>query len=381
MIILRLGIDDKTLTHLHEKKLIIYARATYTLLHGFIKFPIPYYQNQTIEVNPAMIRTLYRHRSGTVVTHLPFEQLHDAMRDSQARLWIDLTAPTKEESHAILTELFKFHPLAIEDAVNDSHVPKVDDYGSYLYLVFHTVALGDERMDIHTHEIDVFLGANYLVTMHELPRESIEKLWNEHSHHHGGLARGPAFLLYELIDRQIDNYTPLLNHFEEQLEHLGDQIFHKDNRGKGEEALLNDILTAKSSALRLGRILIPQRELLYRLSHNSYAVVPSDVRIYFQDAYDHLARFSDLANSMRDLSSSTMETHLVLVNNRINETMKVLTMISTIFIPLSFLAGVYGMNFQFMPELQSPWAYPLLWITFIGIALGMVQYFRRKGWL
>jgi magnesium transporter len=328
-----------------------------------------------------MIRILYRHRSGTVVTHLPLAQLGDAMRDSQARLWIDLAAPTAEEGQAILAELFKFHPLAIEDAVNDSHVPKVDDYGSYLYLVFHTVAMGDERMDIHTYEVDVFLGTNYLITMHEFPRDSIEKLWNEHSHQQGGLARGPAFLLYELIDRQIDSYTPLLDRFEEQLEHLGDQIFRQNNRGTGEEVLLNDILTAKSSALRLGRILIPQRELLYRLSRNSYAVVPSDVRIYFQDAYDHLARFSDLANSMRDLSSSTMETHLALVNNRINETMKVLTMISTIFIPLSFLAGVYGMNFAFMPELYSPWAYPLLWVLFIAIALGMMRYFRGKGWL
>ncbi|MCB0120693.1 MAG: magnesium/cobalt transporter CorA, partial [Caldilineaceae bacterium] len=292
-----------------------------------------------------MIRILYRHRSGTVVTELPLDQLNDAMRDSQARLWIDLTAPSDEESQQILTNLYRFHPLAIEDAVNESHIPKVDDYGNYLYLVFHTVGLGDERMDIHTYEIDVFLGANYLITLHETPRESIEKLWNAHSHQQGGLARGPAYLLYELIDRQIDNYTPLLDRFEAQLEYLGDVIFLKDLGGKIEEARLNDILTAKSSALRLGRILTPQRELLYRLSHNNYGAVPSDMRIYFQDAYDHLARFSDLANSMRDLAGSTLDTHLALVNNRINETMKVLTMISTIFIPLSFLAGVYGMNF------------------------------------
>ena len=328
-----------------------------------------------------MIRILYRHRSGTVVTELPLDQLNDAMRDNQARLWIDLTAPSGEESQQILTKLYRFHPLAIEDAVNESHIPKVDDYGNYLYLVFHTVGLGDERMDIHTYEIDVFLGANYLITMHETPRESIEKLWNVHSHQQGGLARGPAYLLYELIDRQIDNYTPLLDRFEAQLEYLGDVIFLKDLGGKIEEARLNDILTAKSSALRLGRILTPQRELLYRLSHNNYGAVPSDMRIYFQDAYDHLARFSDLANSMRDLAGSTLDTHLALVNNRINETMKVLTMISTIFIPLSFLAGVYGMNFRFMPELQTPWAYPLLWLVFIGIAFGMMQYFRRKGWL
>lgn len=328
-----------------------------------------------------MIRILYRHRSGTIVTGLPLEQLNDAMRDNQARLWIDLTAPTDEESQQILHQLYKFHPLAIEDATNESHIPKVDDYGNYLYLVFHTVGMGDERMDIHTYEIDVFLGTNYLITMHETQRESIEKLWNEHSHRQGGLSRGPAYLLYELIDRQIDNYTPLLDRFEEQLEYLGDVIFLQESVGKAEEARLNDILTAKSSALRMGRVLTPQRELLYRLSHNNYSAVPADVRIYFQDAYDHLARFSDLANSMRDLSGSTLDTHLALVNNRINETMKVLTMISTIFIPLSFLAGVYGMNFNFMPELHSRWSYPLLWLAFILIALGMVQYFRRKGWL
>jgi len=328
-----------------------------------------------------MIRIFYRHRSGTIVTDFPLEQLNDAMRDNQARLWIDLAAPTMEESQRILKDLYKFHPLAIEDAVKESHIPKVDDYGNYLYLVFHTVGLGDERMDIHTYEIDVFLGSNYLITMHETPRESIEKLWNEHSHQKGGLSHGPAYLLYELIDRQIDNYTPLLDRFEAQLESLGDAIFLKNVASKIEESRLNDILTAKSSALRLGRILIPQRELLYRLSHNNYNSVPSDIRIYFQDAYDHLARFSDLANSMRDLASSTLDTHLALVNHRINETMKVLTMIATIFIPLSFLAGVYGMNFRFMPELQSPWSYPLLWLLFIVIALSMVQYFRRKGWL
>lgn len=328
-----------------------------------------------------MIRILYRHRSGTVVTHLPMEQLGDAMRDNQARLWIDLTAPTAEESESILTTLYKFHPLAIEDAINESHVPKVDDYGNYLYLVSHTVTLGDERMDIHTYEIDIFLGTNYLITMHEDERQSVEKLWNEEAHRQGGLAKGPAFLLYELIDHQIDRYTPLINRFEELLELLGDQIFRPDSHGKNEEALLNDILTAKSSSLRLGRILVPQRELLYKLAHHNYACVPSEERIYFQDAYDHLVRLSDLAISMRELSSSTMETHLALVNNRINETMKVLTMISTIFIPLSFLAGVYGMNFHFMPELNSRWAYPILWLLFVVIAASMVHYFRRKQWL
>lgn len=328
-----------------------------------------------------MIRILYRHRSGTIVTDLSQDQLAQAIRDSQARIWIDLMAPTEEESQMVLKQIYHFHPLAIDDAINDLHVPKVDDYGTYLYLVFHTVNLGEERMDVHTDEVDVFLGANYLITIHDLPRSSIDKLWEESNHQRNGLARGPAYLLYELIDRQIDTYTPLIDRFEEQLELVGDQIFHSKQKRNEEEQLLNDALTAKSSALRLSRILTPQRELLYKLSHNDYSVIPAEMRIYFQDAYDHLARLSELALSMRDLSGSTIETHLALVNNRINETMKVLTMISTIFIPLSFIAGIYGMNFTFMPEIDEPWAYPLVWLSFLLVGGGMVYFFRRRGWL
>jgi magnesium transporter len=328
-----------------------------------------------------MIRILYRHRSGTIVTDLGQEQLASAVRDNQARLWIDLLAPSEEESRLVLQQLYHFHHLAVEDAINDLHVPKVDDYGSYLYLVFHTVTLGDERMDIHTDEVDIFLGANYLITIHDAPRSSIDKLWEESYHQHNGLARGPAYLLYEVIDRQIDMYTPLIDRFEEQLELLGDQIFLSKQQRNAEEHLLNDALTAKSSALRLSRILMPQRELLYKLGHNDYTVIPAEMRIYFQDTHDHLTRLTDLALSMRDLSGSTIETHLALVNNRINETMKVLTMISTIFIPLSFIAGVYGMNFTFMPEINQPWAYPLVWLSFLLVGGGMVYFFRRRGWL
>lgn len=325
-----------------------------------------------------MIRTLYRHRSGSIIIDLPREQIVGAVKDAQARLWIDLVDPTDEESYWILRELYQFHLLAIKDAVQDVHIPKIDDYGSYLYLVFHTIGIGDERMDIHTYEMDVFLGANYLITMHSDQREILEKMWSQEYHQQNGLARGPAYLLYELLDRQLDGYIPILDRFEEQLEELGDTLFRRPKAN--DDAMLNDILTAKSSALRLHRILLPQRELLHRLSRNDYATIPADTRVYFHDLYDHLARLNDLADSMRDLASSTIETHLALVNNRMNEVMKVLTMISTIFIPLSFVAGVYGMNFEFMPELQMWWGYPLVWLSFIAIGATMFLFFRRRGW-
>jgi magnesium transporter len=326
-----------------------------------------------------MIRILYRHRSGTIVVDLPKEQLASAIRDAQARLWIDMLNPSEEESKWLFHDLFHFHPLAIDDAIKETHVPKLDDYSSYLYLVFHTVSMGDEKMDIHTYELDVFLGANYLITMHEDERESIEKLWGRECHEQNGLARGPAYLLYELLDRQVDRYIPLMDRFEQQLEALGDAIFEQNRTPAA--ALLNDILTAKSSALRLHRILAPQRQLLQRLARNDYAVVPADARIYFNDTYDHLVRLTDLAESMRDLAGSTIDTHLALVNNRMNEVIKVLTIISTIFIPLSFVAGVYGMNFEFMPELHWRIGYPLIWLIFITIIAGMLSMFRRRGWL
>ncbi len=324
-----------------------------------------------------MLRTLYRHRSSTILLNLPNDQLA-AAKESQARLWIDLVAPTAEESHLILEQIYNFHPLAVEDAVKDIHVPKLDDYGSYLYLVFYTMTLGDERMDVHTDELDVFLGANFLITIHDDSYKGVDELWNEEHHRKQGLARGPAFLLYELLNQQTDTYTPLLDQFEEQLEALGDQIFHQKLGNNG--SLLNDLLTAKSSALRLYRILAPQRDLLSRLAHNNYAVVPADLRIYYNDLFDHLVRMAELAASMRDLASSTIDAYQALVNNRMSEVMKVLTMISTIFIPLSFIAGVSGLNLR-MPEQSYRWAYPLVWLLFAAIALGMLWFFRQRKWI
>lgn len=325
-----------------------------------------------------MIRVIYRDAEGNTVCDAPVEQLPQLLHADHGSVWIDLQAPSDDDYHLVLESTFHFHPLAIEDAINDVHLPKLDDYGAYIYLVFHTVALGDEPMDIDTEEVDVFLGPNYLVTIHDQPRLSIDRAWDADYHRISGLARGPAMLLYELLDRQIDSYIPIIDAFEEQLERLGDDIFLSNEK---ERVMLNRLLTAKSSSLRLQRILTPQRELLGRLSANEYRAIPAPTRIYFRDVYDHLARLSNLAESTRDLAGSTIETHLALVNNRMNEVMKLLTMISTIFIPLSFIAGIYGMNFDFMPELQWRWGYPMVWMIFLLIAGSMVYLFRRNKWI
>lgn len=327
-----------------------------------------------------MIRTIYRHHSGTVVVDLPEDEILSASKDRQARLWIDMISPSAEEVALVFEQAYDLHPLSIEDTITDIHTPKLDNYNNYLFMVFHAVGMGDERMDLHTRELDVFLGQNFLITIHTEKMPAIGSLWNEEHHAENGLGDGPVYLLYELLDRQIDTYIPLIDRFEQRLEDLGDVIFRQQNTQSDDE-ILNDILTAKSSALRLRRILRPQRDIMRRLAWENFRVVPAEARIYYQDVYDHLERLSDVAESMRDLASSTIETHLALVNNRMNEIMKVLTIISTIFIPLGFVSGVYGMNFDYMPELGSRIAYPLVWIAFFSIAGGMLFFFRQRRWI
>lgn len=325
-----------------------------------------------------MIRIMFRNAQGHVDCDLPADQLEDVLRTEHGALWIDMQSPSQDEYKLVLEHTFHFHPLAIEDAINDIHLPKIDDYGSYLYLVFHTVGLGREPMAIETEEVDVFLGLNYLVTIHDQPRRSIDRAWDTDHHVATGLARGPAMLLYEMLDNQVDSYIPIIDAFEAQLERLGDDIFRSN---ENERDLLNRLLTSKSSSLRLQRILAPQRELLGRLATNEYRSVPAPARIYFRDVYDHLARLANLAESTRDLAGSTIETHLALVNNRMNEIMKVLTIMSSIFIPLSFIAGIYGMNFDYMPELSWRYGYLMVWGIFLLVGFGLLYMFKRRKWI
>ncbi len=327
-----------------------------------------------------MIRIFYRHSSGTIVRNFPQDQLAAAVREGNATLWIDMVNPTEAEYHKVLTETFNFHPLVVEDASNSLLVPKINDFRRYLFVVIHSIFYGSEPVDLVSSEMDVFLGANYIITIHEREMSSVEEIWNDEQFHQSeGLALGQAMLLYALLDLQVDRFMRLLDQFETELERLGDVIFQRGN--VSDESLLDDILTAKSSALRLARVLVPQRDLMYRLAHNEYSVIPGSDRVYFADIHDHLVRMVGLVEGMQELVQSTVDIYLALANNRMNEIMKVLTIISTIFMPLSFVAGVYGMNFDFMPELGWRFGYPLVWLFFIGTALTLLRYFRKWRWI
>jgi len=327
-----------------------------------------------------VIRIYYRHASGTLVRDLPPEQLPAAVRDPAATVWVDLHDPTPEERRLVLEEVFQFHPLAVEDTENHRVVPKIDDYRRYLYMVIHSVYAQGSPMNLTSHKMDVFLSTDYLVTLHRGRMGSVEEVWEDEPFHRTqGLARGPAFVLYELLDRQVSRFTRLVDRFEAALEELGDEIFQKGNIDR--EGILDDLLTATSSALRLLRVLRPQRSLMGRLAHADHPLIPQEARYYFDDIADHLDRMIGLVESSQELARSTVDVYMALANNRMNEIMKVLTIFSVIFIPLGFLAAVYGMNFAYMPELRWPWAYPAMWALFALIALGLLGLFRRWKWI
>lgn len=323
-----------------------------------------------------MIRSLYRTSDGTIDTALDPGQFAAALQDQAGFLWVDFQEEPNEVCEPILRETFGFHPLAVDDALEETHVPRVDDWGDYLYLVLRAVAceLDDEEC-LGTTEVDLFLGANFLVTYHVVPVAAVDRVWAVTQQNERHTQRGTSHLLYKLADEMVADFMPVIEEIDDDIDRIEDQIFDDP-----QPELLEEIFTLKRSLLHLRRVIAPQREVLNRLARGDYAVVDPERRIFFRDAYDHLVRLHDLTESLRDLVGSALETYLTVVSNRMNEVMKVLTVIATIFIPLTFIAGVYGMNFQHMPELGWPWAYPAVWLLMGLVATLMLIYFKRKDW-
>src|SRR6185369_2227707 len=223
-----------------------------------------------------------------------------------------------------------------------------------------------------------FLGKNYVVTYHHEPFTSIDKTKQSILVSPVTCQRGAAFILHQIIDNIVDEYLPVMDDFDERINSLEDNIFslHRPNN-----EILEEILGLKRSLLRVKRISSKQLEVLYRMSHGQFQLISGPVLPFFRDIYDHLVRVTDLAESYRDLISGSLEAYLSVVSNRLNEIMKVLTIFSAIMLPLTFIAGVYGMNFDNMPELHSRYGYAGALIVMIVIAVIMLIFFWRRGWI
>ena len=254
-------------------------------------------------------------------------------------------------------------------------------WGAYLYLVLHAVVFNPEDEEpLSTHELDLFLGDNYLVTYRLYSMPGLERVWETCLRDERLMQKSAGNLLYRVADEIVANYMPVVDEIDEAVDRIEDVLFDRP-----EPQLLERIFTLKRALLHLRRIISPQREVLNKLARGDFDVIPEDEKVFFRDVYDHLVRLYDIAEGLRDLVGGALETYLSVVSNRMNEVMKILAVITTLFMPISFLSGFFGMNF-FQPVTSLPaWTERITFFVVLGlmilIPVGMYLWMRRRRWM
>jgi magnesium transporter len=327
-----------------------------------------------------MIKSIY-HLNGETKTDLSQEEIKDAFESKQGILWVDLIETPYGESEKILLELFGFHPLAVSDALDEIHVPRVDDWGEYLYLVIHSIQFNPEQEDpMQTLELDVFLSKNYLVTYQNNNIPVIEKVRKNLERDSRFLERGADHLFYKIADDMVAEIMPVVDQMDDAIDQIEDRMFNNSD-----QELLEQIFTHKRSLLHMRRILMPQREVFNKLARGDDQVIDKQERVFFRDIYDHLVRLYDISESLRDLISGVLETYLSVINNRMNDVMKTLTIITTVFMPISFLTGFFGMNFFAADPPFLAWTSETVFIIvlciFVILPTSMFFWMRSRKWM
>jgi magnesium transporter len=317
----------------------------------------------------------FRHANGRIEHHDRFDPQLFAS-DPAAFHWIDLEDPTPEESH-ILEDPFHFHPLAIEDCLVEVHHPKLDEYEEYLFLIVHGIRFDAPSDRFLTRELDIFLGRNYLITHHEGPMRSVT--WAREQCGKNliqSFPRGVDFLIHQILDQLFEHYFPNLDAIEDKIQLVQVEVFESPAKDT-----LDRIFALKKDVLTLRRLCQPQREIVNRLARGEFKVVSPRAAVYFRDIYDNLYRLVEASYAYQDLVQGTFDAYLSSVSNRLNETMKRLTVIGAIFAALTVLTGVYGMNFAHMPELKWRYGYLMVWVLMGAITGSLLLWFRKKGWV
>jgi len=315
----------------------------------------------------------YSESAGFEETHEPSALVE--LPSQSTYLWVDLQAPTPEEAD-VLTRVFGFHPLAVEDCWHEPQQSKVDDYGNYIFMVVHAVRYEVERDEFKTHELNIFLGEPYLVTFHTYHSRSIDSAKENVRRHPPLMARGMDFVLHQIIDRVIDNYFPKLEIIEGKIDTL-----ESDLVGDARPELLTQVFDLRRTVANLKRIATREREMLIQISRGDFPFISEKAQVYFKDVYDHLFRIVEVADNLRETLSVIIQVYVSMVSNQLNHTMRVLTLIATVMLPLTVITGIYGMNFDFMPELHWKFGYPLVLVAMLVVSVLMIAYFRRKKWL
>lgn len=324
---------------------------------------------------------VYRNGADAIEEDFQAADLPELLADDENIVWVDFNAQTPDEikkAQDILLNVFKFHYLTIEDCVETRNQPKVEAFKNYLYFIVHGVKNETNSANFVTKELDGYLGRNFVVTYHNEVFRSIDAVKKQIRSTPFHCQRGAAYLLHQILDQLVDLYMPVVDDFDDAINRLEDRVFKIKKNSNG---VLEEIMDLRRSVARLKRISSRQLDVLYRLSHGEFPQIEEHILPFYRDVHDHLLRISDLSENYRDLVSSLFDILFAVTANKTNDVMKVLAVFSAIMLPLSLIAGIYGMNFENMPELHSRYGYfGALTLMFI-IGIGLFVYFWRKGWI
>lgn len=326
-----------------------------------------------------MITSRYRRADGQIERDLSPGAIAAALAGHDGLLWVDIDAGAgREAGEPLLRDVFHFHPLTIDDAYNSLiDPPKVDDYGDYLFVIVHDVQYDAAEQRLRTAELDLYIGPNYVVSVHRQHVRAIEEVRRRAENHALVLDRGAGFLAHALFDVVVDDFHPVVEAIDDQVAVIEEAVLAKPTRETLEEVLL-----LKRNAQRLKRSILPQRDVANRFARGEYPRIVGDASLmYFRDIYDHTVRVEETIETVRELADSALNTYLSSVNNRLNETMKTLAIATVIGMPLTIVAGIYGTNFGNVPEYDWRYGYPSMLIAMVVIIVALLAWFRARRWI
>ena len=321
----------------------------------------------------ASVRTDGELRSG-----LSFEDARAAIAEPGSLLWVDIEEEARGEGERWLRDLFGFHALTIDDCYNALiDPPKVDDYGEYLFVIIHNVEYHPDDHRLSTCELDMYIGRNYVVSFHKQPVHAVTELHRRAESRMPTVERGPDFLAHALIDIVVDDLHPVVEQLDDEIGAIEEQVIdHPD------KTLLERALLVRRNVQRLRRSVLPQRDVAARFARGEYEhLIRAHALMYYRDIYDHTVRVEEMIEAVRDVTDSTLNTYLGALNNRTNEVMKTLAIASVIFLPLTLIAGIYGTNFENVPEYGWRYSYATMWIAMFVVAAMLLAWFRWRRWI
>lgn len=317
----------------------------------------------------------YTKGSTTVDERAPSE-VRTLVDDPNVIFWVDLCGHDPEHD-ALLADVFKIHPLVLEDMFLDAPQPKIEDFDDYLYLVVHGLDRNAEQPDnIETIELDLLIGPRFIITHHPTTLRSTDTVESEIKRSAKLFAKGPSFVAHAILDHLSDHYKPLMERFDDEIEALEARVL-KDATAE----VVGEIFEVKRSLAKIRRVASHQREVVQRLARGEFELIDEAALPFYRDVAEHFVRVTDLTDSYRDLLASILDMYMSVQGQKLNEIMKVLTLMSTIMLPMTFVAGVYGMNFEFMPETHLKYGYAYALIAMAVIAGSLVIWFKTRKWI